>query len=186
MKNYTIVLLLTLTSLPVLSQVANFTAINVGTGKSISLSDFKSSPGVVVIFTSSGADCPYDQYYLSRLQKIARDFESKLPVLFVNPHLADSEDAMKSSASKFGEYYLSDKEQAVMQALKATKSPETFVLKNSGGNFSIFYHGAIDDNAQVASDVHENYLADAISALLAGQTPKSKEVRPVGCIIRRK
>lgn len=185
MKNYAIVLFLFI-SLAAKGQVADFTATDVTSGKSISLSDFKSSPGVVVIFVSSGTDCPYDQYYQSRLQKVASDFREKIPVLFVNSHLTDTDDAMKTSAAKLGASLLADREQTVMQALKATKSPEAIVLKNSGGNFSIYYRGAIDDNAQVQSDVRENYLVDAINTLLAGQSPKDAEIRPVGCIIRRK
>ena len=186
MKNYITVLLFLLISMPTFGQVANFTATDVSSGKSISLSDFKSRPGVVVIFTSSGTDCPYDQYYQSRLQKIARDFSGKIPVLFVNPHLTETEDILKSTASALGAPLLSDKDQVVMQALKATKSPEAVVLTSAGGNFSIFYRGAIDDNAQVQSDVNESYLVDAVNALLAGQSPKNAEVRPVGCSIRRK
>lgn len=185
MKNYITVLFL-LTSLITWGQVTNFTATDVTSGKSISLNDFKSSPGVVIIFTSSGADCPYDQYYQLRLQKIVKDFNGKIPVLFVNPHLTDTEDALKKTASTLGAPLLADREQVVMQTLKATKSPEAFVLKNSGGNFSIYYRGAIDDNAQVQSDVHENYLVEATNALLAGKSPKNAEVRPVGCTIRRK
>lgn len=185
MKNYITVVFL-LTSLIASGQVANFTATDVTSGKSVSLNDFKTSPGVIIIFTSSGADCPYDQYYQSRLQKVAKDFSGKIPVLFVNPHLTDADDALKKTASTLGAPLLADREQVVMQTLKATKSPEAIVLKNSGGNFSIYYRGAIDDNAQVQSDVHENYLVDAVNALLAGQSPKNSEVRPVGCTIRRK
>jgi len=190
MKNYiTVYILLMLISLTVSGQqIGNFTATDVTSGKSVSLSDFKSSPGAIIIFTSNATDCPYDQYYLSRLQKIAKDYGSKIPVIFVNAHMNETQsaEAMKSSASKLGSTYLADNDQAIMQALKASKSPEAFVLQNAGGNFSIFYRGAIDDNAQVQTDVHENYLADAINALLSGQSPKNTEVRPVGCAIRRK
>ena len=189
MKKYITVFILILISASVYAQqIGNFAAIDVLTGKSVSLSDFKSSAGAVVIFTSNAVDCPYDQYYSSRLQKIAKEFGGKIPVIFVNAHAKETEspESMKSNASKLGSTYLVDSDQSIMKSLKATKSPEVFVLKNAGGNFSIFYHGAIDDNAQVQTDVRENYLTDAINALLSDQQPKNAEVRPVGCVIRKK
>lgn len=189
MMKYVTVFILVVASLCASAQpVANFSATDVVSGKSVSLNDFKSGPGVVVIFTSEGTSCPYDQHYLSRLQKLVKDYGSKIPVIFVNAHLpeAQAQESMKATASKLGAAYLADTDQSIMQSLKATKSPEAFVLKNSGGNFSIFYHGAIDDNAQVQSDVHENYLSDAINALLSGQAVKTPTIRPLGCTIRKK
>jgi hypothetical protein len=82
--------------------------------------------------------------------------------------------------------YLADKDQTLMQSLKATKSSHAFLLKSSGGKFTIFYNGALDDNAQVEADVRANYLRDAIMAMLAGQAVSAAEVRPVGCNIKRK
>jgi hypothetical protein len=186
MKNYITVFLFSVLSVSVWGQIANFTATDVTTGNSISLYDFKSSPGVVVIFTSSGTACPYDQYYQSRLQKIAKDFTGRIPVWFVDSHITDADDALNKAAAVLGATLLVDRDQKIMQLLKATKSPEAVVLKSNRDNFSIYYRGAIDDNAQVPSDVHENYLVDAINALLNGGTPKSVEVRPTGCIIRKK
>jgi hypothetical protein len=186
MKNYITVFLFSVLSVSVSGQVANFTATDITTGNSISLYDFKSSPGVVIIFTSSGTACPYDQYYQSRLRKIAKDFTGKIPVLFVDSHLAESDEDLNKTAAALGTTLLVDRDQKIMQLLKATKSPEAVVLKSDGGNFSMYYRGAVDDNAQVPADVHENYLADAINSLLNGGSPKSAEVRPTGCMIRRK
>jgi len=168
--------------------ITNFTGTNIVTGQSVSLNDYKSNPGVVIIFTSTGVDCPYDNYYAGRLQTIARDYGKKLPVVFVNSHPGEmsSEGALKANAAKLGGPYLTDRDQTIMQTLRATKSPEAIVLKSAGGNFSVFYRGAIDDNAQVQTDVDKNYLGDAINALINGQQPESKEVRPVGCTIRKK
>ena len=186
MKNSITVFLFSVLSVSVSGQVSDFTATDITTGNSISLYDFKSSPGVVIIFTSSGTACPYDQYYQSRLRKIAKDFMGKIPVLFVDSHLTETDDALNKTAAALGSTLLVDSDQKIMQLLKATKSPEAVVLKSDGGNFSIYYRGAVDDNAQVPADVHENYLVDTINSLLNGGSPKSAEVRPTGCMIRRK
>ena len=82
--------------------------------------------------------------------------------------------------------YLADKDQTLMQSLKATKSSHCFLLKSTGGKFMVFYNGAFDDNAQVEADVRASYLRDAITAMLNNQSIAMTEVRPVGCNIKRK
>jgi thiol-disulfide isomerase/thioredoxin len=188
MKNYIAVGIVMLCTLSTSAQtVGIFAAKNINTGNSVSLSDFKSSPGAVIIFTSNATVCAYDEYYTDRLAAISKKYDSKIPVIFINAHANEFEsEATKTMGKLLGKYYLIDADQQAMQSLKATKSPEAFVLKNTGGNFSVLYHGAIDDNAQVATDVNEHYLSDAIDALLAGEKPMSAMVRPVGCIIRKK
>lgn len=188
MKNLALTVLMLVTIHSYSQQVADFSLTNVITGKTVTLKDYTSSAGVVVIFTSNA--CPYDNYYYSRIKKYEQEFSGKVPVILVNAHLGENEsgEAMKMKASELGWNmpYLADKDQVLMNNLHASKSPEVFVLKNSGGQFTIFYHGALDDNAQVEADVHEAYLTSAIQAMLAGQKPKQSEVRPVGCTIRKK
>lgn len=161
--------------------------LDTGSGKTVSLSEYQSSPGVVIIFISN--TCPYDGYYYSRIAKLTNAYNGKVPVLLVNAHRDNDESAesMKAKAQQLSLTvpYLADKEQTLMKELNATKSPEAFVLKNTGGKFTIFYRGAIDDNPQVEADVHTHYLKDAVNALLAGQKYGVPEVRPVGCTIRK-
>jgi hypothetical protein len=82
--------------------------------------------------------------------------------------------------------YLADKDQDVMEALGAKKSPEVFLLASNSGKFTVAYSGAIDDNAQVAQDVKQTFLKDAIGNLLAGQKTAPTTQRATGCTIRRK
>ena len=168
------------------AQIPNFTLLNSIDGKSVSLNDYKSSPGLVIVFVSTS--CPYDSYYYNRIGKFIADQKGKLEVVLVNPNVSESSDVMKNKMHELGitSPYLIDKDQALMRSLGATKTPEVFVLKNHGGQFSIFYKGAIDDNAQVETDVSKRYLNDSVVALLAGQNPEQSEVRPVGCNIRKK
>lgn len=170
------------------AQVPNFSLTNVIDGKTVTLDTYSSREGVAIIFSSNA--CPYDEYYRARISKLSKEFGDKVPVVLVNSSAdaAESVEAMKKTAKQLGLTvpYLADKDQSLMLALKATKSPQAFLLKNSGGKFTVFYNGAIDDNAQVEADVRANYLRDAISALLGNQSAASPEVRPVGCSIKRK
>lgn len=167
-------------------QVSDFTLVNAMNGKNVSLTDYSSYPGVIIIFTSN--TCPYDGYYLNRIQKLAQEYDSKVPIVLVNSHVNESIEAMRQYGEKckFSIPYLADKDQTLMQSLGATKSPEAFLLKKVGGKFTVWYRGAIDDNAQVESDVHVAHLKSAINALLEGKAVQQSEVRPVGCTIRKK
>lgn len=168
--------------------VPNFSLTNVVNGQTVTLDTYPSCTALVVIFTTNA--CPYDEYYRGRIKKLSQDFQDKVPVLLVNsaPDAAESADAMAKKAQQagIGLPYLADKDQVLMQALGATKSPQAFLLKNNGGKFSVVYSGAIDDNAQVEADVRHAYLKDAIDILLSHQTIATPEVRPVGCTLRKK
>ena len=48
------------------------------------------------------------------------------------------------------------------QKKKITKHVFKFLLKNTGGKYSLAYAGAIDDNPQVEKDAKQNYLKNAI------------------------
>jgi peroxiredoxin len=166
-------------------QIEDINLLNAIDGKTVALKNYASSEGIVVIFMMN--DCPFDEYYASRMNNISK---GKLPLLLVNSH-PDQNTSLGGMAKCSNERglnvpYLADKDQKLMQALGAHKSTEAFLLKNSNGKFTVYYHGAIDDNPQVAADVKHPYLQEAINKLLAGQNSDNTEVRPVGCNIRKK
>jgi len=168
--------------------VSNFNLTNVLNGQSVTLDTYPSCSGLLIIFTSNA--CPYDEHYRSRIKNLSDNYQDKVPVLLVNPHTDANESTenmvKKAKASGINVPYLADKDQKLMQTLRATKSPQAFLLKNSGGNFTVVYSGAIDDNAQVEADVRHAYVKDAIDIMLSNQTVATPEVRPVGCTIRKK
>jgi hypothetical protein len=143
---------------------------------------------MLLIFTSNS--CPYDEYYRRRISEIAKTYQERVPLLLINAHTEPNESVEKMTAKgkalNLGVPYLSDKDQLLMSNLNVKKSPEAFLLKNDGGNFSVVYRGAIDDNAQVEADVRHHYLRDAIDIMLAKQKIQSPEVRPVGCNLKKK
>lgn len=167
--------------------VEDFTLKNVINGQNVSLSTYPACSGVVIIFTSNS--CPYDDYYKNRIQKITKDYTDNVPVILVNALLDANESpeqmVKKAQQSGYTVPYLADKDQILLQRLGASKTPYAVLLKNTGGKFTTFYSGALDDNAQVENDVHQHYLNDAIQAMLNGKTPVA-DTRPVGCTIRKK
>lgn len=168
--------------------IQNFTLSNVADNTTVSLEGFQSCSGLVVLFTSN--DCAYDGYYTGRLKSLINSYKGKIQFVLVNSYIEPNEAADKMKAKYdawgLGVPYLADKDQAAMNCLSAKKSPEAFLLKNNGGKYVLFYSGSIDDNPQVATDVKQNYLKDAMDKLLAGQKIDVANVRATGCSIRRK
>lgn len=168
--------------------IQDFSLLNVGDNSTVSLESFQSCAGLVVLFTSN--DCAYDGYYTSRVKSLINSYKGKIQFLLINAYLEPNEAAdkmkIKYDSWALGVPYLADKSQTAMECLSARKSPEAFLLKNTGGKYFLFYSGAIDDNPQVANDVKQNYLKEAIDKLLAGQQIDVANVRAVGCSMRRK
>lgn len=165
--------------------VQSFSLPNVQDGKIITLDDFSSSTGIVIIFTT--INCPYDEYYLTRIKELAEKNSNKIPVLLVNSSTTESFEQMKKfvSQNSLTMPYLVDKEQKALANLNPRKSPECFLLQNRAGKFNVVYRGAIDDNAQTSSEVNQSYLKNAIDKLLANQKIETPEVRPVGCSFQK-
>lgn len=180
--------LLFVLSLPVWGQgtVQDFTLTNVIDGKAITLSDAKTH--VLVIFTS--IDCAYDHYYLSRITDLISKYKGQLSILLINSNIEpqESQAEMKryAAAHQLSAPFLADKDQSVMKQLGANKTPEAYLLRQDKGKFSVVYHGAIDDNPQVASDVSEAYLSMCIDKLLSGKKIERPSTRATGCVIRKR
>lgn len=168
--------------------VKSFILTDVTSGAVVSLDNYASASGVVVLFTSNA--CPYDTYYTERLTSLINSYSGKVPFLLVNAHLdpEESEENMKIKALdwSFKAPYLADKNQVAMSALSARRSPEAFLLKHVKENFVVLYSGAIDDNPQEPGAVTVQHLRNAIDSLIAGKQGAHHQERAVGCSIRKK
>ena len=172
-------------------KIENFSLPDAVTGKSVALNDYAKSVGVVLVFTSN--HCAYAKLYEDRLLELARQYQAQgVQFLFINPntsldHIDDSVEEMSKRAQekKYPSPYLADKEHKAAGLFRATKTPEVFVLGNTGGVFTLKYHGAIDDNPQMAGEVKTAYLKGALDALVGKRNPAQSEVRPTGCMIHR-
>ncbi|HZY78920.1 MAG TPA: redoxin family protein [Cyclobacteriaceae bacterium] len=171
MKAFIVILLLAV------SQIQQQPLIDVVTGQSVALSDFKGAKNIVVIFTSNV--CAYDGYYSDRLKSLITTYRNTVQFVFVNSYQEAEEtaDKMKAKYNFDGVPYLADKDQVWMKSFGARKSPEVFVLDPG---MKVIYSGAIDDNPQLANAVKENYLKKVLDGGAVAAT------RAVGCSIRAK
>ena len=171
-------------------KVGNFSLSNSIDNAQISLGDFSKSRSVVIVFTSPA--CPYVKLYEDRLVQLAKDFASKdVKFLFINPNSsnASAEDSPAEMAKRAKEKnyefpYLIDNAK-VSNSFGASKTPEVFVLKNINGSVVLQYKGAIDDTPQVATDVSNSYLKEAINSILNNTPMKVADKRASGCMIKK-
>lgn len=164
------------------STIQDFTLSDIH-NKDYSLSDFQNHQAVVVIFSNNY--CPYAKLYDERIIELTNKYQSrKVAFLMINPseNLAQMSEAAEKKGYTFP--YLSDTNQEVSRMFGATKAPEAFLLIRRGPHFQVSYQGAIDDNPQVADDVRESYLQDAIESALNSSRPMPSSQRPVGCMIK--
>lgn len=152
-------------------------------GKLYSLTGWTEAKAIVVVFYSNR--CPVVEAYEPRLKTLAKDFQDrgvKFIAVSVSQHAADGFEKMQQRAHdrQLPYPYVHDATQDLARKYGATTTAQVFVLN---GDRKIAYMGAIDDHWQDAAKVETRYLHDALTTVLAGQSPDVTESRPVGCEI---
>lgn len=161
-------------------------------GKMVSLSDYKSAKGFIVIFTCN--HCPYAKKYEDRIIALDKMFKSKgYPVIAINPNDAtvqpqDGFAEMQTRAKEKGFTfpYLVDEGQKIYPIYGATKTPHVYILKKENGKNIVKYIGAIDNNYENPNDVSEFYAQDAVNQLLKNEAVKTEKTVAIGCTIKVK
>ncbi|MFK7782324.1 thioredoxin family protein [Psychroserpens sp.] len=159
-------------------------------GKTVSLSDFKSAKGFIVVFTCN--TCPYSVAYEDRIEALNKKYANQgYPVVAIMPNNTDVKpgdkmEAMqaRAKAKGFTFPYLMDEGQKIYPQYGATKTPHVYILQKTKKGNVVEYIGAIDDNYQDAEAVNNKYVEQAVDALLSGQEIKEKQTRAIGCSIK--
>ena len=161
-------------------------------GKMVSLSDFKSAKGFIVVFTCN--HCPYAKKYEDRIIELDKKYKAQgYPVIAINPNdpNAQPEDGYQQMVERakhkgFTFPYLVDEGQKIYPQYGATKTPHVFVLKKENGKNIVKYIGAIDNNYDNPNDVSEYYAQDAVNALIKEEPVKMTKTVAIGCTIKVK
>jgi peroxiredoxin len=169
--------------------VKDFSLKNVD-GKTVSLSDFKSSKGVIVVFDCN--TCPFSKGYNDRIIALSKKYKSQgFPLVAINandPGISpgDSFDEMVSYAKNKGYDfpYLVDETQNVAKDFGATNTPHVFLLKRDGSVFKVAYVGAIDNNARDEKSVSKRYVESAIEAIVNNKPITEEKTKAIGCGIK--
>ncbi len=147
-----------------------------------SLDEHRTAKAVVVVFTCN--HCPVAKAYEDRLLTLHAKYRDKgvaLVAISVSQLETDGLPEMKkrATAKKYGFSYLHDATQKIGHAYGAASTPQVFLLDEAR---KVAYMGKIDDSLH-AEKVNEQFLADAIDAVLAGKRPEVTETKPTGCPI---
>lgn len=161
-------------------------------GKMVSLSDFKSAKGFIVVFTCN--HCPYAKKYEDRIIELDIKYKAQgYPVIAINPNdpNVQPEDGYQQMIERakqkgFTFPYLVDEGQKIYPQYGATKTPHVFVLKKENGKNIVKYIGAIDNNYDNPNDISEYYAQDAVDALIKGEQVKMTKTVAIGCTIKVK
>ncbi len=161
-------------------------------GKMVSLSDYKSAKGFIVIFTCN--HCPYAKKYEDRIIALDKMYKNQgYPVIAINPNDPQvqpqdgfNEMIQRAKEKGFTFPYLLDDGQKIYPQYGATKTPHVFVLKKENGKNIVKYIGAIDNNYEDANDVSEYYVQDAVNSLLKNEEVKTAKTVAIGCTIKVK
>lgn len=153
---------------------------------------YSAAKGLILVFTCN--HCPYSVKYEDRIIALHKEFASKgFPVLAVNPNdsIVSPEDSyakmQKRAADKaFPFAYVYDETQIVAQRYGARRTPHVFVLLRTRIGWTVEYVGAIDDNADNAEAVTQQFVADAVNALIKGTKPAQATTKAIGCTIKWK
>lgn len=175
------------TMLPLGTEAPSFCLPNVD-GKLVSLSDFSSAKGLLVIFMCN--HCPFVKHLRSALADFGREYQAKgLAIVGINsndvtthPDDGPSHMAAEHRSAGYTFPYLFDERQEVAKAYKAACTPDFFLFD---GHRSLVYRGQFDASRPGnGKPVTGSDLRAAVDAMLAGK-PALLEQRPsIGCNIK--
>jgi peroxiredoxin len=161
-------------------------------GKMVSLADYKSAKGFIVVFTCN--HCPFAKAYEQRIMDLDKKYSPLgYPVIAISSNDKsivpdDSFDNMKARAKEkhYSFPYLYDESQTVAKTYGAQRTPHVFVLAKKGTDLLVDYIGAIDDNSEDATAVKTKYVENALTEIMAGKPVTTSFTKAIGCTIKWK
>ena len=164
-----------------ITKVENFTLKDYN-GKTHSLSDFKNSKAIVLMFIST--KCPVSNSYNEKMKELYKVYHLKnIEFIGINSNKAENVDNIKKHAEDhdFKFTILKDWKNVIANKLDAQVTPEIYVLNS---DFEVLYHGRIDD-ARGSGPAKNNDLKNALGEILSGKKVSVQRTRAMGCTIKR-
>ena len=153
-------------------------------GKPGKLSDFRDAKATVICMTGTG--CPVARKYGPVIASLQTAYQDKgVAFLLVNPNAHEKPDEIRAAAKHWGftGRIVYDPEAVIGKALAVTSSTEVFVLDAAR---TLQYRGAVDDQFGLGYALpkpRNNYLSDAIDAVLAARRPYVPATTAPGCAL---
>ena len=151
-------------------------------GKEYSLSDFKKSRAIVVMFIAT--QCPVSNAYNERMVQLYKDYYPKnISFVGINSNKQENVEEVKEHSQKHNFEFpvLKDWNNVIADRFEASVTPEIYVLDS---DFDELYHGRIDDSKR-ESEVKSQDLRTALNEILAGEPVSKTQTKAFGCTIKR-
>ena len=159
-------------------------------GKTISISDFRDAPALLVVFMCN--HCPYVKHIRESLVELVKEYQAKgvavvaISANDVDAYPDDSPELMARDAETYGYTfpYLYDQTQQVARAYKAACTPDFFLFDRDR---RLVYRGQID-SSRPGNDkpLSGEDLRAALEAVLAGGQISAQQKPSMGCNIKWK
>ncbi|OGQ17150.1 MAG: alkyl hydroperoxide reductase [Deltaproteobacteria bacterium RIFCSPHIGHO2_02_FULL_40_11] len=172
------------------SKAPDFSLLDVTTGQTKTLSDFKSKKGTVIMFICN--HCPYVKHVQIELVLLAKDYQTKgVSFVAINSNDAqnypdDSPEKMKEEAKKkaYPFSYLFDETQEVAKKYDAACTPDFYIYDQ---DLRLVYHGQLDDSRPGSGKpVTGKDMRQALDNLLSNQPVQANQKPSQGCNIKWK
>ena len=178
------------TMLPLGSSCPDFSLVNTADGQMVSLADFQSAPGLLVVFMCN--HCPFVIHVREALAAFAKEYQKRGLAIVgissndVTDYPQDGPDKMREEYHSAGYSfpYLFDADQSVAKAFHAACTPDFFLFD---GSQRLVYRGQFDNSrpksgvAATGADVRA-----ACDSLLSGQPLIPSQQPSIGCNIKWK
>jgi peroxiredoxin len=161
---------------------AEISGLDLTKGKNLLIDLKKPKLGTVVAFLSTR--CPCSASHQPVLNEIYKEF---VPAgfQFIGIHSNANEDLEEAKAffKKAGLAFpvIQDDQSALADRYQAFKTPHVYIISPTQ---EILFQGGVD-NSKLAEKATRFYLKDALQAIRQGKKPPEKEVRVLGCEIKR-
>jgi peroxiredoxin len=161
--------------------VEDFELLQVG-GEAQRLSQYRGKWAVITFWS---AECPvsreYDPFFNGLMDRYPA---GEVAVLGIDANLnygqAEIVEAMEERGVRFP--VLRDVDCAIADRFGALTTPHVYIVDPAG---RLAYEGAVDDKTFRQPEATVNYVEQALDALLAGETPPTRQTQPYGCTIVR-
>jgi peroxiredoxin len=159
-------------------------------GKTVSISDFRDAPALLVVFMCN--HCPYVKHIRESFVELVKEYQAKgVAVVAINANDVDAypddgPELMARDAETYGYTfpYLYDQTQQVARAYKAACTPDFFLFDRDR---RLVYRGQID-SSRPGNDkpLSGEDLRAALEAVLAGGRISPQQKPSMGCNIKWK
>ena len=176
--------------LPLGTEAPDFSLRDTVSGKELSLSDFSSRKGLLVMFICN--HCPYVKHVRNELARIGADYAKRdigivaISANDVSEFPEDGPEAMRVEAKTYGYSfpYLYDADQTAARAYTAMCTPDFFLF---GPDRKLVYRGRLDESRpQSGVPVTGKDLRAAIEAVLSDEPVSDEQYPSMGCSIKWK